>query len=203
MQQRAGSKIALVFSALVFVAIGIGVFVGTRHFIADSRLVAHTHEVIGRIDEIQSQVLDAESAERGYLLTGSPAYLIDYQLSVERLPLLLSTLSKSITDNPDQTRNAARLGELVHRRLQQIQHVVDIYDSQGLEAARTAINQNAFRTTSAIREQVRTMVEEEHTLLVERAASSRRSADLLLGLAIAGIPFGLAVVASVYGILLS
>ncbi|MGE8213400.1 MAG: diguanylate cyclase [Stenotrophomonas sp.] len=203
MQQRAGSKIALVFSALVFVAIGIGVFVGTRHFIADSRLVAHTHEVIGRIDEIQSQVLDAESAERGYLLTGSPAYLIDYQLSVERLPLLLGALSKSITDNPDQTRNAAKLEELVHRRLQQIQHVVDIYDSQGLEAARTAVNQNAFRTTRAIREQVRTMVEEEHALLVERAASSRRSADLLLGLAIAGIPFGLAVVASVYGILLS
>ena len=93
--------------------------------------------------------------------------------------------------------------ELVNRRLQQIQHVVDIYDEQGLDAARAAINQSAFRTTSAIREQVRTMVEEEHERLVDRAASSRRSADLLLGLAFAGIPFGLAVVASVYGILLS
>lgn len=203
MQQRTRSKFALAFSALVFVAIGIGVFIGARHFIADARLVAHTHEVISRIDEIQARVLDAESAERGYLLTGSSAYLIDYQLSVERLPLLLTTLDKSIVDNPDQTRNAAKLDQLVQRRLGQIQHVVDIYDSQGLDAARAAINQTAFRTTSAIREQVRAMVEEEQELLVERAASSRRSADLLLGLAFAGIPFGLAVVASVYGILLS
>lgn len=203
MQKRTGSKFALIFSALVFVAIGVGVFVGARRFIADARLVAHTHEVISRIDEIQSMVLDAESAERGYLLTGSQAYLLDYQVSVERLPLLLGSLSKAVPDNPDQARNALKLNELVNRRLQQIQHVVDIYDSRGLDAARAAINQTAFRTTSAIREQVRTMVEEEHERLVERAASSRRSADLLLGLAFAGIPFGLAVVASVYGILLS
>ena len=177
MRKHTGSKFALIFSALVFVAIGVGVFVGARRFIADARLVAHTHEVISRIDEIQSMVLDAESAERGYLLTGSPAYLIDYQMSVERLPLLLSSLSKSVPDNPDQAHNAIKLKELVNRRLQQIQHVVDIYDGQGLDAARAAINQSAFRTTSAIREQVRTMVEEEHERLVDRAASSRRSAD--------------------------
>ncbi len=203
MQQRTRSKFALVFSALVFVAIGIGVFVGARRFIADSRLVAHTHEVIGRIDEIQAMVLDAESAERGYLLTGSQAYLVDYQMSIERLPLLLTSLSRSIDDNPEQSQNTRKLAELVQRRLGQIQHVVDIYDGQGLDAARAAINQSAFRTTSAIREQVRAMVRMEQELLVERAASSRRSADLLLGLAFAGIPFGLAVVASVYGILLS
>ncbi len=203
MQKRTSSKLALIFSALVFVAIGVGVFIGARRFIADAQLVAHTHEVISSIDEIQSMVLDAESAERGYLLTGSQAYLLDYEVSVERLPLLLSSLSKAVPDNPDQVRNARKLNELVNQRLQQIQHVVDIYDSNGLEAARAAINQTAFRTTSAIREQVRTMVEEEHQRLVERAASSRRSADLLLGLAFAGIPFGLAVVASVYGILLS
>ena len=203
MQKRTSSKFALIFSALVFVAIGVGVFVGAQRFIADARLVAHTHEVISRVDEIQSMVLDAESAERGYLLTGSQAYLLDYQMSVERLPLLLAALSKSVTDNPDQVHNASKLKELVNRRLQQIQHVVDIFDAQGLDSARAAINQTASRTTSAIREQVRTMVEQEHELLVERAASSRRSADLLLGLAFAGIPFGLAVVASVYGILLS
>ncbi|PZU29755.1 MAG: sensor protein [Stenotrophomonas sp.] len=159
MRKHTGSKFALIFSALVFVAIGVGVFVGARRFIADARLVAHTHEVISRIDEIQSMVLDAESAERGYLLTGSQAYLLDYQVSVERLPLLLSSLSRSIPDNPDQARNALKLNELVNQRLQQIQHVVDIYDGQGLDAARAAINQNAFRTTSAIRQQVRTMVQ--------------------------------------------
>lgn len=203
MQQRNRSKPALIFSALVFVAIGIGVFVGARRFIADARLVAHTHEVVGRIDEIQAQVLDAESAERGYLLTGSQAYLVDYQLSVERVPLLLAALAREVRDNPDQVHNARELDVLVKRRLAQIQHVVNIYDQQGLDPARAAINQTAFRTTSAIREQVRTMVAEEHSLLVERAASSRRSADLLLGLAFAGIPFGLAVVALVYGLLLS
>jgi diguanylate cyclase (GGDEF)-like protein len=203
MQHSKGSKVALAFSALVFIGIGIGVFVGARHFIADAALVAHTHEVIGRIDEIQARVLDAESAERGYLLTGSEAYLLDYQSSVERVPVLLSNLIKAVADNPPQAQSARTLEALVQRRLSQIQRVVDIYDQQGLEPARAAITQNAFRTTSAIREQALTMVNVEQAMLVQRAASSRRSADLLLGLALAGIPFGLIVVVSVYGILLS
>lgn len=203
MQQRTRSKIALVFSAVVFIGIGIGVFIGARHFIADATRVAHTHEVIGRIDEIQARVLDAESAERGYLLTGSQAYLLDYQSSVERLPVLLGNLHVTIDDNPRQTQNAIRLDQLVSRRLEQIQHVIGIYDAQGLDSARAAITQTAFRTTSAIREQALTMVNLEQGLLADRAASSRRSADLLLGLALAGIPFGLIVVASVYGVLLS
>ena len=203
MQQRKGSKVALAFSALVFIGIGIGVFIGARHFIDDAQQVASTHEVIGRIDEIQARMLDAESAERGYLLTGSEAYLLDYQMSVERVPVLLSNLTRALHDNPQQVRNAQKLEALAQRRLSQIQHVVDIYDRQGLEPARAAISQNAFRTTSAIREQALTMVSLEQELLVQRAASSRRSADLLLGLALAGIPFGLIVLISGYGILLS
>ncbi|WP_305806260.1 diguanylate cyclase [Stenotrophomonas sp. YIM B06876] len=203
MQQRTRSKIALVFSALVFIGIGIGVFIGARHFIADATRVAHTHEVIGRIDEIQARVLDAESAERGYLLTANQAYLLDYQTSVERLPVLLGNLRGAIDDNPPQAQNAIKLDQLVSRRLAQIQRVIEIYDAKGLDSARAAITQNAFRTTSAIREQALTMVDLEQGLLAERAASSRRSADLLLGLALAGIPFGLIVVASVYGVLLS
>lgn len=96
MQQRKGSKVALAFSALVFIGIGIGVFIGARHFIDDAQQVASTHEVIGRIDDIQARMLDAESAERGYLLTGSEAYLLDYQMSVERVPVLLSNLTRAL-----------------------------------------------------------------------------------------------------------
>ncbi|MCC5071302.1 diguanylate cyclase [Xanthomonas campestris] len=199
---RRRNQLALAVSALIFIAIGIGIFVGARRSLADAALVSHTHEVIGRVDEIQARVLDAESAERGYLLTGNDAYLLDYQTSVERLPILIGNLRRKIADNPSQVAHLDQLHHLVDTRLKQIQHVLDVYADSGLEAARTSIRKTAFRTTSAIREQALTMVQREQELLALRAESSRQSALLLLILALAGIPFGLAVVGTVYGLLM-
>jgi len=195
---RHRNQLALAFSALIFVLIGIGIFIGARRSLADAGLVSHTHEVIGRIDEIQARVLDAESAQRGFLLTGNDAYLLDYHTSVERLPILLDNLHRLIADNPAQERHLAQLRQLVETRLQQIQHVLDIYAQSGLEPARADIRQSAFRTTSAIREQALAMVQREQELLALRAESSRQSANLLLVLALAGIPLGLIVVGMVY-----
>ena len=47
---RRRNQLALVFSALIFIAIGIGIFIGARRSLADAALVSHTHEVIGRVD---------------------------------------------------------------------------------------------------------------------------------------------------------
>ncbi|WP_349793882.1 diguanylate cyclase [Xanthomonas sp. WHRI 7064] len=199
---RRRNQLALAFSALIFIAIGVGIFVGARRSLADAALVSHTHEVIGRVDEIQARVLDAESAQRGFLLTGNDAYLLDYQTSVERLPILLDNLRRLIADNPGQVQHLDTLQRLVETRLQQIQHVLDVYSQQGLEPARAGIRQTAFRTTSAIRGQALTMVQREQELLTQRAESSRQSAALLLVLALAGIPFGLAVVGTVYALLM-
>ena len=199
---RRRNQLALVFSALIFIAIGIGIFIGARRSLADAALVSHTHEVIGLVDEIQARVLDAESAERGYLLTGNDAYLLDYQTSVERLPILIGNLRRKIADNPSQVAHLDQLHHLVDTRLKQIQHVLDVYADSGLEPARTSIRQTAFRTTSVIREQALTMVQREQELLALRAESSRQSALLLLILALAGIPLGLAVVGTVYGLLM-
>ncbi|MCF8871685.1 GGDEF domain-containing protein [Xanthomonas campestris pv. campestris] len=199
---RRRNQLALVFSALIFIAIGIGIFIGARRSLADAALVSHTHEVIGRVDEIQARVLDAESAERGYLLTGNDAYLLDYQTSVERLPILIGNLRRKIADNPSQVAHLDQLHHLVDTRLKHIQHVLDVYADSGLEPARTSIRQTAFRTTSVIREQALTMVQREQELLALRAESSRQSALLLLILALAGIPLGLAVVGTVYGLLM-
>ncbi|KHL56909.1 diguanylate cyclase [Xanthomonas cannabis] len=199
---RRRNQLALIFSALIFIVIGVGIFVGARRSLADAALVSHTHEVIGRVDEIQARLLDAESAQRGFLLTGNDAYLLDYQTSVERLPILLGNLRRLIADNPSQEQHLTQLQALVEARLRQIQQVLDVYAQGGLEPARASIRQSAFRTTSAIREQALTMVQREQELLAQRAESSRQSATLLLVLALAGIPFGLAVVGTVYAVLM-
>ena len=46
----------------------------------------HTHEVIGHIEALQSQLEDAETGQRGYLLTGNEEYLEPYEYGLRDSP---------------------------------------------------------------------------------------------------------------------
>ncbi|SEL50938.1 diguanylate cyclase (GGDEF) domain-containing protein [Pseudoxanthomonas sp. GM95] len=196
--RRIVNQIGPLFAALIFVAIGLGVLQGTERFATDARWVSHTNEVIARIDEIEARLRDAESAQRGYLLTGQVDYLAEYQSGKTQLPELFSNINVLVRDNPMQRQRIVQLRTLIDHRLRQTDNVVRIYQAQGQAAAQAAIGTDARITSDAIRRQARLMAEAEQALLVERAASSDRSALLLKGLAIAGIPFGIAVIAMVY-----
>src|SRR3984957_18429906 len=44
-----------------------------------NRLTVHTHEVLTQIEETLSLLKDAETGQRGYLITGEPRYLLPYE----------------------------------------------------------------------------------------------------------------------------
>ncbi|MBN6152504.1 GGDEF domain-containing protein [Xanthomonas sp. AmX2] len=198
---RIRTRLALLFSALVFVLIGAGVFVGAQRSIADAALVAHTHEVISDIDEVQASLLSAESSARGYELTGNQAYLSNFHESADRLPRQLQELRVRVADNPQQRANAATLERAARQRLAQMQQLLDLYQREGLAALQRAMSPTVFQSSSEVREQVQRMIDVERDLLETRDRSNRRSSDLLLILALAGIPLGLGSVGVAYGLL--
>ena len=51
--------------------------------------------------DVLQGITDAESSQRGYLLTGKPAYLAPYTASLARLPGMLQRLSDAAADDPD------------------------------------------------------------------------------------------------------
>src|SRR3546814_7120624 len=114
------TRFGLLVAALIFIGIGVGILYGAQRLIADARLAAHSNEVIGRLDELEARLRDAESAQRGYLLTGRVDYLADYHNSRERLPALAATVAGLVADNPSQARLAQQLREQTKLRLHQL-----------------------------------------------------------------------------------
>lgn len=200
--RRIANLLGPLFAALIFLVIGIGVLQGTDRFAADARWVSHTNEVIARIDGVEARLRDAESAQRGYLLTGQVDYLASYQASRNQLPELFAALEQLVRDNEGQRQGARQLRTVIEHRLRQADETVRIYQEQGLAAVPKAMGTEVRITSDAIRRQARLMIESERALLVQRAASSDRSALLVKGLAVAGIPFGIAVIAMVYVLML-
>jgi len=198
-RRRLANRIGLLAAALIFVAVGVGVVLGAQRFIVDANRVSHTNEVIALVVAIEAHLRDGESAQRGYLLTADVDYLADYQRSRGDLPEMIVQLQELVRDNPDQARRVLAWKLEIERRLGQMDATLGNYATGGLASAQQSIGQEVRRTSAALRAQARQLVANEQQLLVQRAESSRTSANLLRALAILGIPLGLVIIAVVYG----
>ena len=100
------AKLILAVVLLCAVTVGVAV-VGLHESQKSSGLaewVTHTHEVLGSLERVLSGVKDAETGQRGYLLTGNEDYLEPYSNAVEQVTDELARIKTLTSDNADQQR---------------------------------------------------------------------------------------------------
>src|SRR5215831_16355826 len=70
----------------------------TRILINNDRLVFHTHPVLTSLEVVLSTLKDAETGERGYIITDSTDYLEPYRSAVHQIDEDLQTLKELTAD---------------------------------------------------------------------------------------------------------
>src|SRR5262249_18234104 len=149
----------------------------TRRLIQNEQLVAHTHEVLANLDRTLALLTEAESGQRGFILTGDEIYLTNYNEDLRQIPPQLQQLKQLMVDNNNQQQQLARLEEEVDARMRTLNEVLAIARTHGLQAASRAIDTNRGRELMAeARRTVTEMQNEEQRLLEIRARESRSSA---------------------------
>src|SRR5262249_27660409 len=153
----------------------------TLRLIENERWVTHTHEVLSELEGTLSALKDAETGERGYLITGEESYLAPYKTGVVEVQQHLGSLRSLTADTARQQRRIATLEPLIDRRLEQLQKGLDAFRAAGPEAARaTILTGGGQRTMDAVRWTVAQMIAEETTLLGRRSQTSRASGRTVL-----------------------
>src|ERR1035438_1526996 len=84
---------------------------------ANDEWVNHTWQVISTLDTVVGLMKDAESGNRGYLLTGDESYLEPYQRAVRDLPSQLDSLQHLTSDNSAQQQRIIELRAIIEARL--------------------------------------------------------------------------------------
>src|SRR6185369_12822998 len=93
---------SVVLPALLAVAVA-GLFLWQiGRLLATSRWVDHTDEVIAQANHAQKLLIDMETGERGYLITGRPAFLEPYRDAQPQLARAFERLRALVADNPGQ-----------------------------------------------------------------------------------------------------
>jgi methyl-accepting chemotaxis protein len=160
--------------------------------------VAHTHQVRTELADLLSQLKDAETGQRGYLLTGDENYLEPYKSALSSIQSTLADVRRLTADNPIQQRRLASLQQPIDSKLAELKQTIDLRRSQGLDAALKIVLTN---TGKAFMDQARAIVveadQEESELLKKRADEARASSDMTTSIILWGGLLGTILVAAI------
>ena len=151
--------------------------------------VQHTLEVENRLGRIQTLAADAESGQRGYLVTGQRSYLVPYAAAKESLIPEINALRAQTSDNPVQQRRIPILLATSRAKLVDLDRSVRLTAAGQRSAALPLLNDGVGqRLSEQMRHITNAMHAEERRLLIERAnraaSLSGRSLVVLLASAI-------------------
>ncbi|KAI1692930.1 CHASE3 domain-containing protein [Ditylenchus destructor] len=124
---------ALSFGLLLL--IGLLSYRGVDVLTQTSYQVAHTHSALNHISGLLSAMKDAETGQRGYLLTGDETYLEPYRQTSVDLPRMLGELKTLIRDNPSQQTRLNQASQMIDGLLALHKDRVDTRKGNGEEAA--------------------------------------------------------------------
>jgi CHASE3 domain sensor protein len=87
------------------IVVTVGGYLSCRYnmILKDNRdLVVHTYQVISAVERAFSGIQDAETGQRGFIITGDEKYLDPYEHALQTIPESLPTVRQLIVDRPDQ-----------------------------------------------------------------------------------------------------
>ncbi len=126
-------KVLLGFG-LAILAVGIIAFLSirsTRSFIRTAEWVSRTHRVLEKHESMLRHLMEAESAARGYLITGDELLLDFFQQASEEGIDDAEALRPMLADQPEQR---ARLGEIqkqIMRKLRTLRGLIELRRKEG------------------------------------------------------------------------
>lgn len=180
------------FTGLILMIVAAVGYIATSRLVQTDQWVKHTYEVRQGISELIFLFSDAESAQRGYVLTGKSEFLEPYRLAVRKTPELYSRLRQLTSDNSDQQRRLETLKPLLDAKIERMRQTVEARESRGFELANRLIQDGSGKDLmDQIRGVTGEMDQQEAQLLDLRRAESETNAQTAQASILGGSVLGL------------
>lgn len=173
--------ISLLGAIVFFVLSGTVAYLNLQILKENSQKIFHSHEVIIALAAIRSSAKDAETGQRGYLLTNDEKYLEPYRLALAAIPAKISEVEELTSDNSSQKPRLALLRLHVAAKLAELGETIELRRTEGLEAALVVVGSDRGKVEmDAIRTQLTALTQEEVRLRRERLVEMDRSQQIAL-----------------------
>jgi len=159
-QQHKAISAGFAVAILLLAGVGWNSYRASVDAVDSARWVSRSHQVLEIFQQVLSSLQDAETGQRGFIITGDWRYLEPYTQAAKQISDQIAELQGLVVDSAQQRRLTSLTG-LVSRRLEVVNEGVAARRERGLEAA------IAFVVTGrgiALMDSVRALVGEMETV---------------------------------------
>ncbi len=185
---RIGTRILAGYGVALLVVGGVGMvaYRATTELVASADLVTHSHKVKESLAAVLSTLADAETAQRGFLLTGEEKYLGPYQGAATAIDRHIQDLRELTADDRNQQRRLAALQPQIASKLSKLAGGIDLQRKGARAAVLTAFLDEGKAIMDDIRRINGEMQDDENELLKQRDQQAKATAHF----AISAMVFG-------------
>jgi len=182
-------NIAFAVALMIFSSIGWLAYQNMTEVKQAVYWVSHTHVVIDEMDILLSTLTDAETGQRGFIITGDEGYLEPYNQALTNISKVQTSLRDLTKDNPLQQKRLESIDQLVGKKLAELKATIETRRLQGFQATTLIVKSHLGKH---LMEDIRKLVAEaqntEKQLLEERSRTQEaQTAKTLQALAAGGI----------------
>ncbi|MCK0207127.1 response regulator [Starkeya koreensis] len=171
---------ALAGAFVFFLVSGAIAYMNLRALREGNEKIIQSYEVMIALDELLSNAQDAETGQRGFLLTNNENYLQPYNAALRAMPRKLDEIEAATRDNPVQHPKVNALRQHVDAKLAELRDTIEIRRARGLDAVLDIVNSDRGKVEmDAIRTQLAALGQEEIALRsrrLEEMAGAQRTA---------------------------
>ncbi|WP_375491696.1 response regulator [uncultured Nostoc sp.] len=188
---RIGTKIGISFalSLATLTTIGLISYQSTNELIETSRKESHTYQVLSQLENLNLQLTNAETGQRGYIITGEQRYLEPYNAAIQVINQKVKEIQRLTADNPNQQNRLDILQPLLTERMAVMKNVIELRQTQGLEASQKAVlTDQGKQLMDNIQKVIQAMKAEENMLLKQRSEKAQAAGRQTLASIVYSIP---------------
>ncbi len=171
----------------------------TEVLLVNEHRVVYTQTVLTTLEEILARVTEAETSERGFLITGDADYLHSYELAVDRTHETLKRMKALVARDRQRLARIETLENRIRDRFDELKRAIAAQQAEGFDAAKHSVSTNhGRRLMNEMRTLVAQIQREEREALAVRSAESTRRARVtrlmdigasLLGVSVVGLAY--------------
>src|ERR1700761_2978541 len=126
MKWKVGTKIGVGFgiALVLFVIVGAVAYRAVVKQTEAAEWVDHTHQVKDELSGVLENLQDAETGQRGFLITGVDSYLEPYTQGIADIGQHREELARLVSDNPKQQARLTALAPLIADKLAELQETI-------------------------------------------------------------------------------
>lgn len=169
---------------VVAAALGLVGLFREQDYTSSREAIAETLALQRALSETLSLLKDAETGQRGFLITGNAAYLAPYERARVLLPAQLDELRQRVLGTVEDAESVEEIARSSQEKLAELDHTVRLARAGELESARKLVGEGQGRQLMlALRAETQKMLDRQQTALLAResaGAAGRRKLGLVL-----------------------